>query len=93
MAASVGHVDIETFCVQAISGLYLLAVVEDHGLGNVVDGQPQSCPPRNHNGKDSRPNGQKGDDDKEWGGDGANNVGPDSRAVHDAHEWGQAANH
>ena len=69
-------------------GLYLLAVIEHHGLSNVVDGQRQSCPPGDDNGEDSRPNGQQGNDDEEGGGDGANDVRPDSRAVHYAHEGG-----
>ena len=74
-------------------GSYLLAVIEHHGLRNVVDGERQSCPPGNDNGKDSRPDGQQGNDDEEGGGDGANNVGPDSGAVHYAHEGGSAADH
>ncbi len=69
-------------------GSYLLAVVEHHGLRNVVDGEGQSCPPGDDNGEDSRPNGQQGNDDEERGGYGANDVRPDSGAVHYAHEGG-----
>ena len=76
-----------------VQGDYLLAVVEHHGLRNVVDGERQSCPPGDDDGEDSRPNGQQGNDDEEGGGDGANDVRPDSRAVHYAHEGGQAADH
>ena len=74
-------------------GAHLLAVVENQRLGNVVDGQSQSCPPRNNNGEDPRPDGQQRNDDEERGGNGANNVGPDSRAVHYAHEGRQASDH
>ena len=63
---------------SSVSAAHLLAVVEDQGLSNVVHSQRQSSPPGDHNGKDSRPDGQQGNDDKEWGGDGAHNVGPDS---------------
>ena len=69
-------------------GNYLLAVVENHGLCNVVDSKRQSCPPGDDNGEDSRPNSQQGNDYEEGGGDGPNDVGPDSRAVHYAHEGG-----
>ena len=57
---------------------HLLAVVEHHGLRNVVDSQRQSRPPRDDNGEDSCPNGEQGDDDEERGSYGTNNVGPDS---------------
>ena len=71
---------------------HLLTVIQHQGLRNVVDGQSQSCPPGNHNGENSCPNGQQGNDDEERGGDGANNVGPHTRAVHDTHEWREATN-
>ncbi len=69
-------------------GSYLFAVVKHHRLSNVVDSERQSCPPGDDNGEDSCPDGQQGNDDEEGGGNGANNVRPDSRAVHYAHEGG-----
>ena len=72
---------------------HLLAVVEHHGLGQVVDRQCQGRPPGNDDGKDASPDGEQGYDDEEGGCDGPHNVGPHPRAVHDAHEGGQALHH
>lgn len=79
--------------MKAGMSAHLLAVVEHHGLSDVVDGQSQSCPPGNDNGEDSSPDGEQRDDDEEGCGDGPHNVGPHSRAVQDAHERGQALHH
>ena len=76
--------------IKAGMSAHLLAVVEHHGLGHIVDGQAQSCPPGNDNGENSGPDGEQRDDDEEGCGDGPHYVGPHSRAVQDAHERGQA---
>lgn len=53
--------------------------------GKVVDCDAQGSPAGHHNGEHTKPDGDAGDDDKGGSGDGAHNVGPHARAVHDLH--------
>lgn len=68
----------------------LLGEADDQRLGNEVDGQRHGRPPADHDGENSRPNGQQGDDHERGGSQGSNNVGPNATAVQDAHAKRQA---
>lgn len=56
-----------------------------HVCGKVIDGDAQGSPAGDHYWEHAKPDGDSRNDDEGGGGDGSNNVGPHSRAVHDAH--------
>ena len=56
-----------------------------HVCGKVVDCDAQGCPAGDHNWEHAKPDGDGRNDDESGSGDGSNNIGPHSRAVHDAH--------
>ena len=61
-----------------------------HRVGrDVVNRKPESCPPRHDYRKHAAPDGDNGHHHEERRRDGADDVGPDARAVHDAHEGGE----